>query len=260
MGPLAKLRERVFDPDGLQGRLSRSSWDVTPEADAFQVAREGSRRAEDFVNVGGRTGLGPFMSGSAHLTVPGSVLTLEGERSTTVRLFGATARITYRTDELEHARRCQSGLGHLNSMERLDILMDLPDGVGVPITSVGAASLSLLRSAPEGVVRFAASSVTRLVKPVVTPRLAVVRAREWRDGLERASRFAPYCPRLAVVPELPPDPAEALAEASFYGIGVAVGARSAPTVVLEPEPFHDWQPSVAWWHFTEQVYRHCLGR
>lgn len=234
---------------------------MTPEADAFQAAREGSRRAEDFVDVDGRIGPGRFMSHSMHSTVPGSILTLTGERSrsTTVRLFGTTARVAYRTDEIEHARRRQAGLGHLDSMELLDILMDLPDGSGVPITLVGPAGLSLLRRASEGVVRFAVSSVTRLVKPVVTPQLAVVHAREWHDGLERASRFASYCPRLTVVPELPPDPAKALAEASFYGIGVAVGARSAPTVVLEPEPFLDWQPSVAWWHFSEQVYRHCLG-
>ena len=235
--------------------------DVTPEAGAFQATREGSRRAEDFVDVDGRIGLGRFMSRSAHSSVPESILTLTDEksRSTTVRLFGTTARVAYRTDEIEHARRRQAGLGHLESMELLDILMDLPDGTGVPIASVDAVSLRLLRSAPEGVVRFAASSVTRLVRPVVTPRLAVVHAREWHDGLERASRFAAYCPRLTVVPELPPDPEKVLAEASFYGIGVAVGARSAPTVVLEPEPFLDWQPSVAWWHFTEQVYRHTLG-
>lgn len=177
----------------------------------------------------------------------------------TVRLFGTTARVAYRTDKIEHARRRQADLGHLDSMELLDILMDLPAGSAVPTASVGTASLSLLRRAPEGVIGFAASSVTRLVRPVVTPLLAVVHAREWHDGLERASRFAAYCPRLVVVRELPPDSEQALAEASFYGIGVAVGARSAPTVVLEPEPFLDWQPSVAWWHFTEQVYRHSLG-
>lgn len=235
---------------------------MTPEADAFQAPKEGSRRAEDFVDVDGRTGLGRSMSRSAHSTAPGSILTLTDEksRSTTIRLFGVTARMAYRTDETEHARRRQADLGHLDSMELLDILMDLPDGSGVPITSVGTASLSLLRRAPEGVVRFTASSVARLVRPVVTPRLAVVHAREWHDGLERASRFAAYCPRLAVIPELPADPEEALTEASFYGIGVAVGACSAPTVVLEPEPFLDWQPSVAWWHFTEQIYRHSLGR
>jgi hypothetical protein len=235
--------------------------DVTPEADAFHAAREGSRRAKDFVDVGGRTGLDHSMIRSAHSTKPGTVLTLAGEksRSTTVRLFGTTARMAYRIDEIEHARRREAGLGHVDSMELLDILMDLPTDSAVPTTSVGATSQRLLRCAPEGVVRFTASSVTRLVRPVVTPLLAVVHAREWHDGLERASRFAAYCPRLVVVRDLPPDSEQALAEASFYGIGIAVGARSAPTVELEPEPFLDWQPSLAWWHFTEQVYRHSLG-
>jgi hypothetical protein len=237
------------------------SGDVTPEADAFHAAREGSRRAEHVIDVGGRTGLGRSMIRSVRSTAPGTVLTFTGEkpRSTAVRLFGTTARVVYRTDEIEHARRREADLGHLDSMELLDILMDLPADSAVPTASVGATSQSLLCCAPEGVVRFAVSSVTRLVRPVVTPLLAVVHARDWHDGLERASRFAAYCPRLVVVRELPPDSEQALAEASFYGIGVAVGARSAPTVVLEPEPFLDWQPSVAWWHFTEQVYRPSLG-
>src|SRR2546421_201637 len=74
-------------------------------------------------------------------------------------------------------------------------------------------------------------------------------------GLRAASRFAMYCRRLLVIPELPPNQEVALAEASFYGIGVALRRNGTVTMVLEPEPFTDWQPTAAWWWFTEEVYR-----
>lgn len=63
---------------------------------------------------------------------------------------------------------------------------------------------------------------------------------------------------MLVVRELPPNADVALAEASWYGIGVAVGPQAAPTTVVEPEPIADWQPTAAWWHFCERVYLHTL--
>ena len=31
------------------------------------------------------------------------------------------------------------------------------------------------------------------------------------------------------------------------------------TVLLEPEPFTDWQPTSAWWKFSETVYASYPG-
>ena len=143
-------------------------------------------------------------------------------------------------------------------MELLDVLLDLPARVAVPLSSISPSRVRVLRRAPGAVVRVRPCSVTRLVEPVVVPLMAVVYAAQWRDGLVRASRFATYLPRMLVVRELPPNADVALAEASWYGIGVAVGPRSAPTTVVEPEPLADWQPTAAWWHFCERVYRHTL--
>lgn len=178
--------------------------------------------------------------------------------STTVRIFDTSATIAHRTDDVEHDRRCEQGVGHVDSMELLDALMGLPARAAVPLSSMSSSSLGVLRRSPRGIVRFTSSSVTRLAVPPVTPVLAIVHSARWRDGLERASRYAAYCPRMLVVRELPANADEALAEASWYGIGVAVGPRSAPTTVLEPEPLADWQPTVAWWRFCERVYRHML--
>ncbi|GAA0247219.1 hypothetical protein GCM10010492_53560 [Saccharothrix mutabilis subsp. mutabilis] len=167
-----------------------------------------------------------------------------------------TAMVEHRTDHRERERRRHAGLGHLDSLELLDVLMGLPPQVAVPLASIRRNDLNVLRRAPGGVVRFTGSSVTRLAVPVVTPVLAVVYAEQWRAGLERASEFAAYCPRMFVVRELPADTDGLLAEASWYGVGVAVGHGDAPTMVLEPEPLDDWQPTPAWWLFCERVHRH----
>ncbi|MDI5979854.1 hypothetical protein [Amycolatopsis magusensis] len=186
---------------------------------------------------------------------PGTALDLREAQSVRVRIFDTTAMIVHRRDDVEHERRRRTGLADLRSMELLDVLMDLPARVAVPRSSLSPAVLRVLHQAPAGVVRIDNESVTRLVSPAVTPVLAVVYASRWRDGLERASEFASYVPRMFVVPDMPPNAPEALAEASFYGVGVAVGPRSAPTTELEPEPLSDWQPTTAWWWFCEQVYR-----
>ncbi|WP_143466805.1 hypothetical protein [Lentzea kentuckyensis] len=190
---------------------------------------------------------------------PGTALELKDSRSSRVRIFGTTATIVHRRDDVEHERRRSCGLADIKSMELLDVLLDLPVGAAIPRSSLSPAVLRVLHRAPDGVVQFNDTSVTRLAAQAVTPVLAVVYASSWRDGLERASEFASYLPRMFVVPEAPSSSEEALAEASWYGVGVAVGPRSAPTTVLEPEPLADWQPTTAWWWFCEQVYRHTLN-
>jgi len=191
---------------------------------------------------------------------PGAALNLQDAQSTRVRILGTTATIVHRRDDVEHERRRLMGLADVKSMELLDVLMDLPHEVAVTRSSLSPAVLRVLQRAPAGVVHIDSTSVTRLISPAVIPVLAVVYASRWRDGLERASEFASYIPRMFVVPEAPPNSEEALAEASWYGVGVAVGPRSAPTMVLEPEPLSDWQPTTGWWWFCEQVYRHTTDQ
>ncbi|WP_156212834.1 hypothetical protein [Lentzea aerocolonigenes] len=190
----------------------------------------------------------------------GTALNLQDAHSARVRIFGTTATVVHRRDEAEHERRRRSGLADINSMELLDVLLDLPHEIAVPRSSLSSAVLRVLQRAPAGVVQIDSASVTRLTSPAVTPVLAVVYASKWRDGLERASEFASYIPRMFVVPEVPSNSEEALAEASWYGVGVAVGPRAAPTMVLEPEPLADWQPTTGWWWFCEQVYRHTVDQ
>jgi hypothetical protein len=111
-----------------------------------------------------------------------------------------------------------------------------------------------LAAAPPGVVRFGADGVTRTVVPAVMPLLAVITARDWRKGLAAASRFASYCRRLVVAPDLGDDTEEALAAARRWGTGVAIGRAGQAGVVLEPAPVPGWEPTPAWWRFCEEIY------
>ena len=143
----------------------------------------------------------------------------------------------------------------MESLAVLDALMELPEGLSVPISGLPQRDRQMLREMPRATVHIGEGFVTRLFAPAVTPLLAVVSGRGWSDGLERASRFAPYCARAVVVSALPQDEATALFNASFYGIGVFESDGHEATMVVSPEDLPDWQPSPAWWLFCERMYR-----
>jgi hypothetical protein len=161
--------------------------------------------------------------------------------------------MAYRPDQREWRRREACGLGPVTAWDLLDTLMDFPASMAVPVTSLDAAVRRRLTAAPQGVVRFGLQGVTRDVMPAVMPLLAIITARDWRTGLKSASRFANYCRRLIVAPDLGGSGETALAAAQLRGTGVAIGAEQA-RVLLEPRPVPDWEPTPAWWRFCEQIY------
>jgi hypothetical protein len=173
---------------------------------------------------------------------------------TRARVLETSAWIAFRHDRHEAARREDHGLGAVLAWDLLDTLMDLPAGLPVPITALTRPARQRVCTAAPGVARVADGQVTRDLVPVVTPLLAIVIGGHWDDTLVRASRFAPYCPRMVVWPELAGG-ADALGIAARLGIGVAVRTGSGPAeVLLEPELVPGWQPTTAWWRFCEAVY------
>ena len=169
-----------------------------------------------------------------------------------IRIFGTTATILHRVDAHEHDRRLRHTMGALRSLELIDVLLDLPAHEPVPLASLTTSTSRILRTAPPGIVTFTEVTVVRQAIPVTRPALAIVRVRtgrvtttRFRDALSRASQFATYCPRLLLVPAAPEEPDELLAEASWYGIGVAAGPLDAAIVLVEPEAVTDWQPTAA---------------
>ena len=93
-----------------------------------------------------------------------------------VVLQGARTVLSYRV-EAEAERRRQVGME--------------PIGSPVPMAALTGPERSILRSAPRGALSVQDGSVVRLAEPPIQVGLAMVPARSWRRGLERAGRFAP---------------------------------------------------------------------
>lgn len=170
------------------------------------------------------------------------------------RVLDTSAWIVFRCDRHEVSRRERHGLGAVVAWDLLDTLMDLPAGLPVPIAALTRPARRRVCAAAPGVAHLASGQITRDLVPAVTPLLAIVMAGGWAGALVRASRFAPYCPRMVVGPDIVAE-TEILDTAARLGIGVAVRTSTGPAeVLLEPELVSDWQPTTAWWRFCEVVY------
>jgi hypothetical protein len=169
---------------------------------------------------------------------------------------GIRAVLLVRLDMNECARRAANGLSAITSPDILRLLVRLPLGEPVPYAALTAAECSALRAAPQAAVSFDGSNVIRRMVPPLEVTLALVPAGSWRSGLERAGRFAPFCPRAMVLRRPPRDLDDLHMEADFYGIGVIVASSDGrPEVLVEPSRFHRNRLTVAGWRFLEEVHR-----
>lgn len=172
-----------------------------------------------------------------------------------VSIMGTSALVRYRLEDLEVTRRKASRLCDISSPDVLNLLLDLPIGLPVPVKSLTRWERLALRTAPKGAVSIANGEVTRKAVAPIAVDLAIVPARTWRAGLQAAGRFAPFCARMMVLGS-PPRNLDALsAQASFYGIGVAVADQEEPRLVVMPEGFRRKRFTAAGWQFLEAVYR-----
>lgn len=178
-----------------------------------------------------------------------------GLRSTAMGIFGTEALICYRLDEVEHTRRLHAEAGALASADVLELLLGLPVGMPVPLTSLTGRERDALRSAPAGSVVVHGAQVTRHAVAPVAVELALVGARTWRHGLEVAGRFTPFCARAMVLSDHPADLDQLRVQADFYGVGVIVSTEQITEVLVEPTPFRRVRFTGAGWQFLERVYR-----
>jgi hypothetical protein len=176
-----------------------------------------------------------------------------------VSIMGVSALVRYRLEEHEAARRAARRLGVFSSPDVLNLLLDLPLGLPVPVASLARWERSALRSLPPGAVSITKGEVIREAVAPVAVDLAIVPARTWRTGLHEAGRFAPFCARLIVLGKPPKDLAELNTQAGFYGIGVAVADGAEPQLLVAPAPFRRQRFTVASWQFLERVYRQVAG-
>lgn len=176
-------------------------------------------------------------------------------RSALVRIFGAAAGVAYRTNPAEVARRRACRSGTLTKLDVLDALMGLPVGFAVTQTDLTDTERTLVDRAPAGAVENLGGQVVRRAVPPVSVQLAVVRARDWRIGLKRAGRFAPFCARAMLLPAQPADWADAHMQASYFGVGVCVFAERTLQMLVEPRPYVRERHTPAQWWFAEEAYR-----
>ncbi|MEV4569516.1 hypothetical protein AB0K12_37625 [Nonomuraea sp. NPDC049419] len=192
------------------------------------------------------------MTGLPQAVADAPGLALSRASSSRVVLQGASVVLHYEPVQAELDRRRRCGLGAITSPDALRVLSDLPVNAPMPPSVIDRAALDLL---PSGAIQVDRGRVTRLAVAPIEARLAVVPARSWRAGLERAGRFAPFCSRAMLLPKPPRDLDVVRMEADFYGIGVIVDAEGESCVLVPPAPFERRRRTAAGWLFLEQAYR-----
>lgn len=174
-----------------------------------------------------------------------------------VTVAGARAMVSYRFNDREHERRVEIGLGAVTSPDVLRLLVSLPLGERVRSGALTSADRRRLRTVGEAAIASDGPELVRLAVPAVEAGIALVASESWRQGLEAAGRFTPFCARAIVLRREPRDVAALRMEADFYGIGVIIADSSdqdAPLVLVPPAAFVRERFSVGGWLFLEQLY------
>ncbi|MFD8105333.1 hypothetical protein [Streptomyces microflavus] len=172
-----------------------------------------------------------------------------------VPVLGTEALFFYRMDDAEHERREAVGAARLDRMHPLEVLLNLPVGLPVPLASLEKQERRAVHALPCGAADRDRRTVTRRAVRPLHVDLAVVRATGWKRGLEEAGRFAPYCRRAILLTRRPAGISEALAEADFYGIGVFLISDEEVEMVLEPRDYRPLRHTAAAWSFVEEMYQ-----
>jgi hypothetical protein len=181
------------------------------------------------------------------------------------------AAVTVFSDEVR--RRSAVRLGAVDSRALLTVLHDLPTRLPVPLRSLDAHALRLLRTAPPGVVDVDDDEGTavRLLAPaarvelVLTPGPHGTAPAAWDEAVRDASQFAPFCARGVLLARRDGPEGHAftqsdphldllLLKARFYGVGVAEHGLPGPDWLLAPAPYRPQRHSPAQWLFHEQAW------
>jgi hypothetical protein len=189
-------------------------------------------------------------------------LALAGAEHAPVRARGIDATIVYRPNRDEQQRRKEVGLDGVTRLDQLDVMMQLPAGIPVPLESLSITERHLIQRLPHGCVTHTDAGVVRLLTRPLQVKLAIVTTGPlqtgfWslQAGLKRAGRFAPYCNRVLAIPGEPRDLHQAATEADYWGIGLVVNTAHEPRLVVAPELFVQRRHTPAGWFFLEEVHQ-----
>src|ERR1700735_2808204 len=182
----------------------------------FLPVREGSRRAFGVMctghgpagirmEVGVVTGVKERFTAAARAASSG--VRSDEVRRTLMSIMGTEALVCYKLDDGEHARRQRAGAGTISSADVLELLLGLPIAMPVPVISLTRRERTALRLPRRGAVSVSDGHAIRHAMAPLSVELALVAARSWRDGLEVAGRFTPFCAGAMVLRRHPEDPA-----------------------------------------------------
>ena len=190
-----------------------------------------------------------------------AALNLTGAEHTTMNVRGTDATIVYTPDRAELERRQEHGNPSVVRLDWLNLLMDLPVGHPVPFSSFRPAEYRALNRMPLGTVDITPGGFVRQLTHPLRVELAIVRGHQWKPGLVRASRFAPYCRRVLVLAGKPKYAIlqQAAIEADVYGIGLIVNKSRTPEVVVRPGNYEKYRHTPAGWKFLEEVYQAAVS-
>lgn len=181
-----------------------------------------------------------------------------GGHAKSLSILGSDVIVFYRFDATEHARRQEISAKPLTALGHLETLLTLPVDMPVPLESLSAKERARVRKLPTGSVGRDHSSISRHAVRPLTVDLVVVRATQPRQGLEAATRFAPYCSRAVFLERSAPCMDDFLNEASFYEVGVLLNASSGPEMPVAPQPHRPKRHTAAAWSFVESLYQRVL--
>lgn len=190
-----------------------------------------------------------------------AALDLTGVEHVDMRFGGVDATIVYTPDRAEFERRQEYGNPSALRLDWLSLLMNLPHGEPVPFSSFRPSAHRGLDRMPLGTVDITPAGFVRQLAHPLRVELAIVRGHQWKPGLRRASRFAPYCRRVLALAGKPKYTTlqQAAIEADYWGIGLIVNESRGPQVVVRPEEFVKQRHTPAGWSFLEDVYRSAVG-
>ncbi|MFF3578642.1 hypothetical protein [Streptomyces mirabilis] len=187
-------------------------------------------------------------------SVPSGTLIPQESKLQAVNVFGVQAVVAYRHDTVECERRAAEGTPPLIRPDVLDLLMGLPVGEAVPVSSLSPPERRALKAVPKGAVIQSNGTVTRQVVHPLRVDLAIVPGRGWESAMEKAELFTPFCARAVLVERPLRRKDDAMLQADFYGIGLLALVGNDLDVLVPPRPFVKRRHTVAGWKFLEDLY------
>ncbi|MDO3169605.1 hypothetical protein P5V90_21745 [Mycobacteroides abscessus subsp. abscessus] len=170
-----------------------------------------------------------------------------------MRLLGVDTFVAVDMDQDEISRRNRVDMEPLlDDYGVLRLLAELPLDVPVRTDALMSSRQRAATRLPRGAAHHADGWITRVARPALSLQLAVVVDTDWKRGLDRASRFASFCPRMVVINGAAV-PSFAAVEATFYGVGAVHADGANTSVLVEPEPTVPGFGPISW-QVQEEVF------